>query len=148
MAVNSESTLIASGSNDKSVIIWDVTGKLTIDSNIVDVKSALFNMAFTRTDIPLEFICPITHELMRNPVLTEGKYRYFHIYFLFVKIPSRNTLIPIYRSAAQYPKTFNALIKKIIQIFVYLPTPFNRPLRVFKLFLFLSVYNIYLWKFL
>lgn len=73
VAVNSESTLFASGSNDKSVIIWDVSGKLTIDSNIVDAKSALFNMAFTRTDIPLEFICPITHELMRNPVLTEGK---------------------------------------------------------------------------
>lgn len=71
-AINTESSIIASGSNDRTVMIWDLTGKFSIDSNLVDAKSALFNMAFQRTDIPMEYICPITHELMRIPVLLEG----------------------------------------------------------------------------
>lgn len=72
VAVNSESSIVASGSNDRTVIVWDLTGRKTLDSNVVDVKSALFSLASRQTDIPLEFICPITHELMRDPVLADG----------------------------------------------------------------------------
>lgn len=74
VAVNSESSIVASGSNDRTVIVWDLTGKYTLDSNIVDARSALFSLATHKADIPLEFICPITHELMRDPVLAEGNF--------------------------------------------------------------------------
>lgn len=73
VAVNSESSIVASGSNDRTVIVWDLTGKLSLDSTIVNVKSALFSLASRQADIPLEYICPITHELMRDPVLADGK---------------------------------------------------------------------------
>lgn len=73
LAVNSESSIIASGSNDRTVIIWDLNGKFNIDSNIVNATSLLFNLAAKQADIPLEFICPITHELMKNPVIATGK---------------------------------------------------------------------------
>lgn len=74
VAVNNESSIVASGSNDRTVIVWDLTGKLTLNSDIVDVKSALFSLATRQTDIPLEFICPITHEVMRDPVTAEGEW--------------------------------------------------------------------------
>lgn len=76
VAVNGESSIVASGSNDRTVIVWDLTGKLTLDANIVDVKSALFSLASRQADIPLEYICPITHELMRDPVLADGEWSY------------------------------------------------------------------------
>lgn len=73
MAVNCDSTLLASGSNDRTVIIWDIIGKLTIDSRITDATSALYHLAAGQTNIPLNFICPITHDIMRNPAIAEGK---------------------------------------------------------------------------
>lgn len=72
LAINGDSTVIASGSNDRSVIIWDLTNNLTIDSHITGIRSLLFKLASKTTDIPLEFICPITHEIMREPVYAEG----------------------------------------------------------------------------
>lgn len=84
-AINAESSIIASGSNDRTVIVWDLTGKLSVDSNLVDAKSALFNMAFQRSDIPMEFICPITHELMRQPVEIEG------IFFIIISKTSKKS---------------------------------------------------------
>lgn len=72
VSCNSDSTIIASGSNDRTVIIWDLSGKHTLDSNMVDATSALFNLASNHVDIPLEFLCPITHELMKVPVQASG----------------------------------------------------------------------------
>lgn len=72
VSCNSDSTIIASGSNDRTVIIWDLTGKHSLDSNMIEASSALFNLASNHVDIPLEFICPITHELMREPVVASG----------------------------------------------------------------------------
>lgn len=72
VSYNRDSTLIASGSNDRTVIIWDLTGKHSLESNMVEASSALFNFASNHIDIPLEFICPITHELMRDPVMASG----------------------------------------------------------------------------
>nr|XP_019557895.2 WD repeat, SAM and U-box domain-containing protein 1-like [Aedes albopictus]XP_029725429.1 WD repeat, SAM and U-box domain-containing protein 1-like [Aedes albopictus]XP_029725431.1 WD repeat, SAM and U-box domain-containing protein 1-like [Aedes albopictus] len=76
LAINSDSTVIASGSNDRSVIIWDLTNNLTIDSHITGIRSLLFKLASKTTDIPLEFICPITHEIMREPVYAEDGFTY------------------------------------------------------------------------
>ncbi|KAJ6625922.1 WD repeat, SAM and U-box domain-containing protein 1 [Pseudolycoriella hygida] len=73
---NSDSTIIASGSNDRTVIIWDLTGKHSLDANMVEASSALFNLASNHVDIPLEFICPITHELMRQPVVASDGFSY------------------------------------------------------------------------
>lgn len=73
MAVNSDSTVFCSGSNDRTILIWDLTNSLTIDSHLTGVRSILFNLASSRTEIPLEFICPITHEIMKDPVVAEGK---------------------------------------------------------------------------
>lgn len=74
IAVNGDSTIIASGSNDRTVIVWDLSGKFTIDSHIgASASMVLFNLAAGQSEVPLEFICPITHELMRNPSIAEGK---------------------------------------------------------------------------
>lgn len=75
VAVNSESSIVASGSNDRTVIVWDLTGRLTVDADIVDVRSALFALASRHqaADLPLEYICPITHELMQDPVRADGE---------------------------------------------------------------------------
>lgn len=74
VSCNSDSTIIASGSNDRTVIIWDLTGKHSLDSNMIEASSALFSLASNHVDIPLEFICPITHEMMGNPVVAAGKW--------------------------------------------------------------------------
>lgn len=73
MAVNSDSTVFCSGSNDRTILIWDLTNALTLDSHLTGVRSILFTLASSSTEIPLEFICPITHEIMKDPVIAEGK---------------------------------------------------------------------------
>lgn len=60
------------GSNDRTVLIWDLTNTLTIDSHLTGVRSILFNLASNRSVLPLEFICPIIHEVMKDPVIAEG----------------------------------------------------------------------------
>lgn len=72
MAVNSDSTVFCSGSNDRTILVWDLTNNLTLDSHLTGVRSILFNLASSRTEVPLEFICPITHEIMKDPVIAEG----------------------------------------------------------------------------
>lgn len=77
LTINANSTIIASGSNDRSVIVWDLTGDLSVDSHISEMRSLLFRLvADSGSDLPLEFICPITHELMRNPVTLEDGFTY------------------------------------------------------------------------
>lgn len=73
MAVNLDSTVFASGSNDRSLLIWDLTNSLTLDSHLAGIRSMLFNLASSQNEIPLEYICPITHEIMKDPVTAEGK---------------------------------------------------------------------------
>lgn len=72
MAVNSDSTVFCSGSNDRTILIWDLTNTLSLDSHLTGVRSILFNLASSQTEVPLEFICPITHEIMKDPVIAEG----------------------------------------------------------------------------
>lgn len=72
MAVNLDSTVFVSGSNDRSLMIWDLTNKLTLDSHLAGIRSMLFNLASSQNEIPLEYICPITHEIMKDPVMAEG----------------------------------------------------------------------------
>lgn len=76
LAVSADSSIIASGSNDKSVIIWDLTSNLSIDSHIVEMKSAIFSIFQTETNIPLELLCPITNEIMTNPVIADDGFTY------------------------------------------------------------------------
>ncbi|XP_050096821.1 WD repeat, SAM and U-box domain-containing protein 1-like [Anopheles aquasalis] len=76
LAVNGNSSVVASGSNDRTVVIWDLTGNLTLDSHISDARSLLFSMAAKALDLPLEFTCPITHELMKDPVYAEDGFTY------------------------------------------------------------------------
>lgn len=79
VSCNSDSTIIASGSNDRTVIVWDLSGKHSLDSNMLEASSALFNLASNHVDIPIEYICPITHEMMRNPVVASGMLMFFFL---------------------------------------------------------------------
>lgn len=72
MAVNMDSTVFVSGSNDRTLLVWDLTNSLTIDSHLAGVRSMLFSLASSQTEMPLDFICPITHEIMKDPVIAEG----------------------------------------------------------------------------
>jgi U-box domain/WD domain, G-beta repeat len=76
VAINADSSIIASGSNDKSVIIWDLTNTFTLDSHLTGLRSLLFTLASNQVDIPLEFICPITHEIMVAPVIADDGFTY------------------------------------------------------------------------
>lgn len=76
LAISSDSSIIASGSNDKSVIIWDLTSNLSVDSHIVEMKSVIFSIFQTENNIPLELLCPITNEIMTNPVIAEDGFTY------------------------------------------------------------------------
>lgn len=77
LAINSDSSVLASGSNDRRVIIWDLTDELTLDSHLAGVRSLLFNLASRSSEIPVEYICPITHEVMKNPATAEGASKHF-----------------------------------------------------------------------
>lgn len=76
VAFNSDSSVIASGSNDRSVIIWDLTNSFTIDSHITGARSLLYTLASNQYDVPLDYICPITHEIMKDPVIAEDGFTY------------------------------------------------------------------------
>ncbi|EDO63689.1 AGAP005577-PA [Anopheles gambiae str. PEST] len=76
LAINSDSTVIASGSNDRTIVVWDLTSRLSVGSHITGIRSLLFSLAVKTSEIPLEFICPITHELMKDPVYAEDGFTY------------------------------------------------------------------------
>lgn len=76
IAINSDSTILASGSNDRKTIIWDLTGNFSITSQISGARSLLLTLASSQGDIPSDFICPITHEIMKNPVTLEDGFTY------------------------------------------------------------------------
>lgn len=74
VSLNSDSSLLASGSNDRTVIIWDLTNTFTLESHIANgIRSLLFTLASNQVDIPADFICPITHEIMKDPVKLDGE---------------------------------------------------------------------------
>ncbi|XP_053673256.1 WD repeat, SAM and U-box domain-containing protein 1-like [Anopheles nili] len=76
LAISSNSSVIASGSNDRTVVVWDLTNSLSLGSHITGIRSLLFTLAAKTADIPLEFTCPITHELMKDPVYAEDGFTY------------------------------------------------------------------------
>lgn len=81
ISINSDCSVVASGSNDKSIILWDLTGALTLDSHITGMRNILFKFATNQGDVSMDFICPITHEIMKEPVIAEGK-KFFLVIFL------------------------------------------------------------------
>lgn len=77
VAINIDSTIIASGSNDKSIQIWDLTGTFTLNSQIVNgIKSLLFSLTKDEKHVPEDFICPITYEIMTDPVMCNDGFNY------------------------------------------------------------------------
>lgn len=78
--------IIYIGSNDRTVLIWDLTNTLTLDSHLTGVRSILFNLSSNRTGVPLEFICPIIHEVMKDPVVAEGSEQISHNFMHYFQI--------------------------------------------------------------
>uniref|UniRef100_A0A336N0I2 CSON012709 protein n=1 Tax=Culicoides sonorensis TaxID=179676 RepID=A0A336N0I2_CULSO len=76
IAINADSTVVASGSNDRSVILWDLTGNLTTDSHITGLRNLLFKFASNHGEVPMDFVCPITHEIMKEPVIADDGFNY------------------------------------------------------------------------
>lgn len=77
IAINIDSTIVASGSNDKEIHIWDLTGSYTLDSHLSNgLKSLLLNLHINEKEIPSDWICPITSEIMTDPVLCEDGFSY------------------------------------------------------------------------
>jgi hypothetical protein len=78
-----DSTILASGSNDKMCQIWDLTGTFTLDSHISNgIKSLLYSLTNNDVNVPPEFMCPITHEIMSDPVMCEDGFSYERIAIL------------------------------------------------------------------
>lgn len=54
-----------------------MTGTFTLDSHISNgIKSLLFSLTKNELDVPADFICPITHEIMSDPVMCEDGFSY------------------------------------------------------------------------
>lgn len=57
--------------------IWDLTGSFTLDSHISNgIKSLLFSLSKNDVNVPQDFICPITHDLMSDPVISDDGFSY------------------------------------------------------------------------
>uniref|UniRef100_T1IUY7 U-box domain-containing protein n=1 Tax=Strigamia maritima TaxID=126957 RepID=T1IUY7_STRMM len=84
-AFTSDGRHLATGSNDKTVIIWKLhRGSNTISvpverqrpSQAVTVDFQTAQSAFKLSSLPDEYHCPITHELMRDPVIAADGFTY------------------------------------------------------------------------
>ncbi|XP_063698469.1 WD repeat, SAM and U-box domain-containing protein 1-like isoform X2 [Culicoides brevitarsis] len=76
IAINFDCSLVASGSNDRTVLIWDISGQLTKESNLSSLRQLLFKFASNQGEVPIEYLCPITHEIMKDPVIVEDGFNY------------------------------------------------------------------------
>lgn len=52
-------------------MVWDVLGTLTLESDIARPHTILSNLTLNM-HLPDKYLCPITHELMVDPVICEG----------------------------------------------------------------------------
>lgn len=94
-AFNIHGTLVSTGSNDKSINVWKLSGALhdpspsaplvnqgqIANANMIDAQRLLIrNHRISKNDVtdvpPEEFICPITQDVMRNPVLCSDGFVY------------------------------------------------------------------------
>jgi WD repeat, SAM and U-box domain-containing protein 1 len=57
--------------------VWDLTGTFTLDSQIANgIKSLLYSLSKNDVNVPQDFICPITHDMMVDPVICEDGFSY------------------------------------------------------------------------
>lgn len=81
------SNYIASGSNDKTVMVWKISNgdsksnllvPSTYQQSSTDHQIVSSSLFITKDDsnVPSEFFCPITHEVMLDPVILSDGYSY------------------------------------------------------------------------
>lgn len=77
-AFSSDSRYFATGSNDKSVIMWKICDVLDYgyrtSPDRLDIGD--YKQVADDADVPNEFLCPITHEVMKDPVIACDGYSY------------------------------------------------------------------------
>ena len=70
---------LVSGSNDKLINIWKLSGHLTdppySPDSLTGVNASASDEDASSSDIPFELMCPITQDIMRNPVKCSGRRR-------------------------------------------------------------------------
>ena len=68
---------LVSGSNDKLINIWKLSGHLTdppyYPDSLTGVNASVSDEDASSSDIPFELMCPITQDIMRNPVKCSGR---------------------------------------------------------------------------
>ena len=73
VAFNADGTILASGSNDQKILIWDLKGDFSLNSHLSNGIRSLMMLTNQTDKISHDWFCPITQDLMRDPVLLEGK---------------------------------------------------------------------------
>ena len=65
---------LATGSNDKLINIWKLSGHLVNPPDFSDnLKNDISAAREEESDIPFEFMCPITQDIMKFPVGCSGE---------------------------------------------------------------------------
>jgi len=67
---------LASGSNDKTILVWKIGNNLVPNQSptsvVVEPKTVIITPP-DDSDTPSEYFCPITHEVMQEPVIVAGE---------------------------------------------------------------------------
>jgi hypothetical protein len=64
---------LATGSNDKLINIWKLSGNLVNPPDFSDNLKTDISVGDEENDIPFEFLCPITQDIMKFPVRCSGE---------------------------------------------------------------------------
>ena len=75
-AFNHEETLLATGSNDKSIHVWAINESITGTSGCSSGLLVRRDSVLSNDSINCDFICPITQDVMKYPVKCSDGYIY------------------------------------------------------------------------